>query len=441
MSQVIADLLIESLAYGGNGLGYHEGKVIFVPQTAPGDRVSCRVIKAKKRFAEARVEKVLQPSADRCLPACPVFEQCGGCQWQHLPYEVQGAWKDKIFADLLHRQAGADRTRIQPLVTAAEPWHYRSRAQLKLQVTERQLSMGFYRRGSHVVVDHQQCPILHPRLNHAARVFREALNGFRYSHRMSQLDLGIGDDGQIRAVLHYHGTEAAAVADFLRPMLFDAGVALFLQSDRNSKPQRVCGEEELCIRVGEPPLTLAYGPGGFAQVNLEQNRIMTKMVVDAVRQCGARRALDLYCGMGNLSLPVARLVDEVIGVEDFAPAIAKARTNAQRNGINNAFFHHLSADGAASKLSSDTGFDLVMLDPPRSGAYGVVKELQVLRPRHILYVSCEPPTLARDLQPLLQDGYCLEWSQPFDFFPQTHHIESVSLLRRKSDGAQEGLFV
>jgi 23S rRNA (uracil1939-C5)-methyltransferase len=434
MNQIITDLHIESLAYGGNGLGYHEGKVVFVPQTAPGDRVSCRVIKSKKRFAEAQLEKVLQPSADRCPPACPVFEQCGGCQWQHLPYEVQGDWKGKIFADLLHRQAGAERAQIRRLVAAPEPWHYRSRAQLKLQVTDRQLNMGFYRRSSHVVVDHQQCPILHPRLNQAAKVFRKALNGFRHCHRMPQLDLGIGDDGQVRAVLHYQGTEAAAVADFLRPRFFDAGISLFLQLGRKSKPQPVCGEDELCIRVGKPPLTLAYGPGGFAQVNLEQNRAMTEMVVNAVQQCGARRVLDLYCGMGNLSLPVAHLVDEVIGVEDFAPAIAKARANAQRNGINNAFFHHLSADGAASKLSSGPGFDLVMLDPPRSGAYGVVKELQVLRPRHILYVSCEPPTLARDLQPLLQDGYGLEWSQPFDFFPQTHHIESVSLLRRKSEG-------
>lgn len=143
---------------------------------------------------------------------------------------------------------------------------------------------------------------------------------------------------------------------------------------------------------------------------------MTEAVVDAVQQCGARRVLDLYCGMGNLSLPVARLVDEVTGVEEFAPAIAKARTNAQRNGVNNAFFHHLSAEGAASQLLSAPGFDLVMLDPPRSGAYEVVKELQVLRPRHIIYISCEPPTLVRDLQPLLQEGYCLEWSQPFDFF-------------------------
>jgi 23S rRNA (uracil1939-C5)-methyltransferase len=431
MSQVINDLNIESLVYGGNGLGRHDGKVIFVPQTAPGDRVSCRVVKSKKRFAEARIEKVLEASVERCPPACPVFGLCGGCQWQHLPYETQVLWKDQIFADLLQRQVGIDRARIRSLVAAPAPWNYRSRAQLKLQVKDQQLVMGFYRRGSHVVVGHQQCPILHPRLNQAATVFRKALSGFRHSRHMPQLDLGIGDDGQVRAVLHYLGTEGAAVADFLRPRISGVGIALFLQGGRNGKPQPVCGDEDLCIRVGEPPLTLAYGPGGFAQVNLEQNRALVETVTDTVLKTGARRVLDLYCGMGNLSLPVARGVSEVVGVEDFAPAIVNARANAARNDIDNASFHHLSAVGAVRQLADSPGFDLVMLDPPRSGAFDVVADLLVLRPRHILYVSCEPPTLVRDLQPLLQGGYGLEWSRPFDFFPQTHHIESVTLLCRE----------
>lgn len=431
MSQVIADLSIESLAYGGNGLGYHDGKVIFVPQTAPGDRISCRVVRSKKRYAEARIEKILEPSAGRCHPPCPVFGLCGGCQWQHLPYSSQGRWKGQVFADLLCRQAGIDRAFIRPLVAAPEPLHYRSRVQLKLKVKGQQLLMGFYRRGSHVVIDHPQCLILHPRLNQAAKVFRAALGGFVHSRQMPQLDLGMGDDGQVRAVLHYHGNAGAAVADFLRPRISAAGISLFLQDRRKCAPRLVCGTEDLYLAVGEPLLSLAYGPGGFAQVNLEQNRALIQTVTDAVRENAAKRVLDLYCGMGNLSLPVAHLANEVVGVEDFAPAIAKASSNARRNNISNAFFHNLSAVGAASKVANGRGFDFVMLDPPRSGAFSVVPDLLALQPRHILYVSCEPPTLVRDLKPLLQNGYGLEWSKPFDFFPQTHHIESVTLLHRK----------
>lgn len=431
MSQVITNLKIESLSYGGNGLGYHDGKVIFVPQTSPGDRVSCRVVKSKKRFAEARIEKVLEPSVERCPPACPVFGLCGGCQWQHMPYATQVRWKERIFSDLLQRQAGIDKRNIRSLVAAPEPWHYRSRAQLKLQIKGQQLAMGFYRRGSHAVIDHQQCPILDPRLNQAATVFRRLLSGVHHSRHMPQLDLGIGDDDQVRAVLHYQGTESGSVTEFLRPRIADAGIALYLQGGRQAKPQSICGDEDLCIQVGEPPLRLAYGPGGFAQVNLEQNRALVQTVTAAVQESGAMRVLDLYCGMGNLSLPVARQVDEVVGVEDFAPAIAKARANARRNDIHNASFHHLSAVGAIGQLAKDSGFDLVMLDPPRSGAFEVVEDLLSLQPRHILYVSCEPPTLVRDLQPLLRGGYSVEWSRAFDFFPQTHHIESVTLLYRK----------
>lgn len=431
MQQLITPLRIESLVYGGNGLGYHDGKVIFVPRTAPGDRVACRVTKSKKRFAEASLEEVLEPSGERCQPPCPVFGECGGCQWQHLPYAVQGVWKERIFSDLLLRQTRVEKNRIRSLVAAPDAWHYRSRAQLKMVVRDQQLRMGFFRRGSHFVIAHQQCPILHPRINDIAKIFRDALNGYCDAHQMPQLDLGIDDAGNVRAVLHYLGNDSAAVADFLRPVARAAEIALFLRLGDKAVFEQVCGDADLFIQVGEPPLSLAYGPGGFAQINLEQNRHLVATVVDAVRQIKAKQVLDLYCGMGNLSLPVAREVDRVTGVEDYGPAIIKARFNAQRLGIENAEFYHLAAEKAIGRLQQESLWDLIILDPPRTGAFAVVKELLHIRPRHILYVSCEPPTLVRDLQPLLQADYDLEWSQPFDFFPQTHHIESVTLLRRK----------
>jgi 23S rRNA (uracil1939-C5)-methyltransferase len=434
MSQGIVDLFIEALVYGGSGLGYHDGKVVFVAGTAPGDRVRCRVSKSKKRFAEAQLEEVLQPSPERCPADCPVFGQCGGCQWQHLPYAEQCSWKEKIFIDLLRRQAGVAESCLHSLVAAPGPWGYRSRAQLKLRQVKGQLAMGFYRRGSHFIIDHRHCAILHPRLNETAQLFRSWLSNFRHVHRIPQLDLGVGDDGRVRAVLHYLDKQAEELKQFLRPLVAEAGIALFLQTGRKETLQPVWGAEDLCIKVGEPALQLAYGPGGFAQINLEQNRRLVKTVVDTVSLCGAKRVLDLYCGMGNLSLPVANQVDKVVGVEDFAPAIAKARLNAETNRIANASFHHLPAEGAATSLTANSGpFDLVMLDPPRSGAFKVVKELLNLRPRHILYVSCEPPTLVRDLQSLLHGGYDLVWSQPYDLFPQTHHIESITLLCLKDD--------
>lgn len=426
----ITSLQIEALAYGGSGLGYHEGKVVFVPMTAPGDRVSCVVYKNKKRFAKARLERVLEPSPDRCAAPCPVFGECGGCQWQHLPYDLQSDWKQRIFSDLLRRQSDIPDIRIRPLIAAPSPWHYRSRAQLKMRVIDGRLVMGFYRRGSHYIIDHRQCAILHPRLGEVAAIFRDALNGSSHAAKIPQMDLGVGDDEAVRILLHYLGEDRDQLAAFLQPVALAAQVALFLQTGDRGQLHRVCGAEDLLIEVGDPPLQLAYGPGGFAQINLAQNRKLVSIVVETVRRLGARQVLDLFCGMGNLTLPVAREVVSVTGVEDFPQSIDKARFNACNQGTGRADFYCAQAEEALARLSREQVFDLVILDPPRTGAYDVIKQLQRLKPRHILYISCEPPTLARDLVPLLRNGYALDWSQPLDFFPQTHHIESVTLLRR-----------
>ncbi|MEZ4485386.1 MAG: TRAM domain-containing protein [Syntrophotaleaceae bacterium] len=265
MGQIIDELLIESLAYGGNGLGRHDGKVIFVAGTAPGDRVRCRVTKEKKRFAEAQLIELLQPAAERCAADCPVFGQCGGCQWQHLPYQEQCTWKERIFSDLLLRQTGVAPTCLLPLVAAPNPWHYRSRAQLKLRMVKGKLAMGFYRRGSHHIIDHHHCAILHPLLNDASRLFRRWLGDYPYANRLTQLDLGVGDDGQVRAVLHCLDRESDELKNFLRPQVAAVGIALLVQSERANTLELVWGEKMLHISVGEPALQLAYSPKGFAQ--------------------------------------------------------------------------------------------------------------------------------------------------------------------------------
>ncbi len=426
---ILPSLQIEALAYGGSGLGYHEGKVVFVPMTAPGDRVRCVVHKVKKRFAVARLERILEPSPDRCEAPCPVFGECGGCQWQYLPYTLQADWKQRIFNDLLLRQADIPDCCIRPLIAAPSPWHYRSRAQLKMRAVHGRLVMGFYRRGSHYIIDHRQCAILHPRLGEVAGIFRDALKGFRHADKIPQMDLGVGDDGGVRILLHYLGDDRNQLADYLKPVAQAAKAALFLQTGKKTQLYRVCGAEDLMIRVGDPPMQLAYGPGGFAQVNLDQNRNLVSIVVETVRQVGARQVLDLFCGMGNLTLPVAREVAGITGVEEFPQSINKARFNALSLAEDRADFYLAPAEETIARLGRKKDYDLVMLDPPRTGAYDVIRQLQRLKPRHILYVSCEPPTLARDLVPLLHNGYTLAWSRPMDFFPQTHHIESVSLLR------------
>jgi len=225
----------------------------------------------------------------------------------------------------------------------------------------------------------------------------------------------------------------AALAAYLQPLVEVLGYSLFFQSGRKETLTRIVGEDDLHIfPTLSPKLRLAYGPGGFAQVNLNQNRDLVAAVMAAMETIRPKRVLDLYCGMGNFSLPLAFIADEVVGIEDHAPSIHKAGQNALANNLTNLSFYAEPAEGAAARHAQAGPFDLVVLDPPRTGAYPVVRELAALRPRYILYISCDPPTLARDLVPLLHNGYELQWSQPFDLFPQTYHTESVTLLELKT---------
>ncbi|MEZ4599266.1 MAG: 23S rRNA (uracil(1939)-C(5))-methyltransferase RlmD [Syntrophotaleaceae bacterium] len=428
---IIDELHIESLAYGGAGLGRHEGRVVFVPFTAPGDRVRCRIIREKKRYAEGVAEQILVPSAERRQACCPVFGQCGGCQWQHLSYSGQGSWKETIFSSLLNKQAGIDPAVMRPLACAPDEWTYRSRAQVKIRQAQNRLVMGFYRPGSHYVANTESCPILHPLLNRTWSLFRQRLIECPDAAKIPQLDLETDDTGQVRAVLHYIGNQSEPIKEFFGTMSAVANLSLFLQSGRKDTLTKLFGRENLTIEVDDPPLKLQYGAGGFAQVNLEQNRALVREVASLFPSGSRWRVLDLFCGMGNFSLPVARRAEKVIGVENFAPAIDQARRNAEANGLTNVEFHARPAEGAATALWPENGFDMVMLDPPRSGAYEVIRELARLKPARILYISCDPPTLARDLVPLLHSGYQLGWSRPYDLFPQTHHTESVTLLSRQ----------
>jgi len=424
-------LQIDTLAYGGKGVGRLDGKAVFVPLTAPGDHVLCRLVQDRKRYAEGEIVELLDPSTQRRPPPCPVFGDCGGCQWQHLPYGVQGHWKERIFNDTLRRQAGVEDAVFRPLVPAPREWGYRSRVQFKCRQAAGGFVMGFYRRGSHFVVDVPSCPIAVPRLNDLLAHFRQWLAASPCPELIPQVDMEFDDEAKVRVVVHHLGGESSVLADYLRPLAEDAGISLFLQSGRKETLRRVCGEQDLHIHpLGPGQQRLAYGPGGFAQINLEQNRLLVEHLLAEAALDGKQRVLELFCGMGNFSLPLALQAQEVIGIENYAPAIEHATVNARLNGIYNTRFHAVTAEAAIRQLPVAADCDLVVLDPPRTGAYPVMRELLRTKPARIIYISCDPVTLARDLVPLLHGGYTVRSCRPVDLFPQTYHTESVTVLQR-----------
>jgi len=374
--------------------------------------------------------EVLEPSPQRREPPCPLFGQCGGCQWQHLPYPLQAEWKAQLLSELLARRDLFEAEQVGDLLAAPQEFTYRNRVQFKCHSTSSGVVFGFYRAGSHFVVDAERCLLVADPIQRVFASMRQALQSVPMPEAIPQIDIGCDAAGTVEVIVH----ALPAAVETLRPWLAESaqqgGFNAFLQSGRKQDLQTVYGSAGLTQSVGSDPVHLQAGPGCFTQVNSEQNSRMVDYVLELADLQGRERVLDLFCGIGNFSLPLARRTSELVGVEDYATSIAYARQNAADNDIVNAKFFVEDARGAVLRHQQEHPFDLVLLDPPRSGCYEVMKDLLQVMPPRIIYVSCDPATLVRDLQLLAQNGYTITQSRPVDLFPQTWHIESVTLLNR-----------
>jgi 23S rRNA (uracil1939-C5)-methyltransferase len=430
---------IDKLAFGGNGVCRIDGKVCFVPFGCPGDEVRLAVTSEKRSYLLARIVDLISPSPLRTTPPCPLFGTCGGCSWQHIAYDQQLEAKQHILAETMWRGARVG----EEYVTATQPsplqYGYRSRVQFKLHGSGNNLKIGFFRTGSHTVDDvGQGCPVALPKINEVLGSLRKVLETFPDARSIPKISIDCAEQGVI-AVVTYSGRDTASVTSFFqkhREELLPL-TGLFLQSDRKTTPQKVYGDDELtyslpALAPGAGSCLLSYQAGGFAQINREQNRTLLAIVKRLAAFQGTEQVLDLYCGNGNFSLPVAGLVSRVTGIEEFAGSIAAAQENCRKNGIANADFICADAAGATRRLA-DGGrrFDTIILDPPRSGAAEAVPEICRLNPAHIIYISCDPSTLARDCGMLAGSGYSVKECVPVDMFPQTYHIESVTLLKKQ----------
>ena len=431
-----ASVTIERMCYGGAGFGRVEGKACFVPFTAPGDRARVRIVKEKRSFVEAELLELESPSPLRVEPPCPFFGSCGGCDWQHLPYEEQLKQKGEIFAGNLSRIGRLQGDFLLPVAGSPRQYGYRSRIQLKLARRKGAPALGFFRTGSHDVIDLGEvgCAISDPVLNRIYFEFRPLLARLPDLEAIPQIDLSLGDDGQSIAIVHFSGKSPAKLMELLdaaRPELPSLH-GLFLRSGGKAKLERIFGIDSLSYAIpagtfpGSRDMQLRFGRGGFSQVNYQQNLELIRTVWQWGGFSGSERVLDLYCGNGNITVPIAPYVAEVLGVEGYAPSIEDARANAAANGVANASFLVSDATQAVQRLARQgERFDLVILDPPRGGAEAA-GEIAVLEAEKIIYVSCDPAPLSRALAQLCDRGYRVARSKPVDMFPQTYHLESVT---------------
>jgi 23S rRNA (uracil1939-C5)-methyltransferase len=417
---------IEKMVYGGRGMGRAEGKVIFVPFTAPGDRLKVKVIREKKDYAEAEGKSVERKSSLRIQPFCPLFGDCGGCQVQHLAYADQLKLKEEAVRDTLHRLSQTDRFEITPIVPSPEDRGYRIRAQFRTGISGARKFLGFHAWKTHRVVEIQDCPLLHPLANRILQRLQRWI-GEHKEISLRSADIQVSpDDNKGVVSLRLEGSLPLQVAEEIRKQVPE--VKGIIGEGR----QRVySGDLNLHYNMpgilGEKGLSIRTSGESFFQVNPGQNWNLIQKVVEGAGLGGGERVLDLFCGSGNLTLPLAQRAGQVWGIDQDPKAVAHAAENARRNSLPNCTFITGDAGEGIRRVKQETPFiDVVVLDPPRVGATGILDLLASLHPPKILYVSCEPPTLARDLARLIPLGYNVRRIQPLDMFPQTYHVEVIA---------------
>jgi 23S rRNA (uracil1939-C5)-methyltransferase len=421
---------IEKLVDGGAGLARIDGQVVFVPGVCPGETVTVRVTAVKSGYAEAQLEAVLTPSPDRVTPPCPVAGRCGGCQWQQLDYPAQLRAKVDILRENLRRMAKLDEPNILPSIAAPSPFDYRTRIQLKIDGEPHDPLMGFYAPKSNRIVPIDGCLVAAPPLNRAVAALRTLLAA--PSTRMASLtevhlQLAQGT-GELQFRYFTEGEPKKRVETFL------AGAAKALPElvsqvyyDRSGH-RRVLGRDWITDRINDRPFRIS--DRSFAQVNWEQNLALIETVKTFAALSGRESLLELYCGIGNFGLFLAEKASGVMGIDENEIAIKDAIHNAQQHGVANCRFVAKPVEEAVAGLvKGKRHFDCIIVDPPREGiARAVVQSLIDLKPSRLIYISCAPATLARDLKHLIAGGYRPERIQPIDLFPQTFHLETVTEL-------------
>jgi 23S rRNA (uracil1939-C5)-methyltransferase len=408
-------LQLTAMAHGGSALGRCEGdgplagRVLFVPFAIPGETVRVEVVEAHTRWARARLLEVLEPSPHRVEPPCPYFGpgQCGGCHFQHIAYEAQAEFKHDVVKDQLARVGGLQQVSVQDIIGAAEPWSYRNHVQFHLSPDGK---LGFLEAESHRVVPVKECLILDPLLDD----LWAALDMQWPQLQLLSLRCGSATDDRM-AIFELHHYE-----DFGIEVDFPVSCVLLLA---DGEAVVLMGDSYLTEHVGNRDYRISAG--SFFQVNTAGAEALVALVRGLLDPQGDETLLDLYCGVGLFGLDLADGVKRVLGVEADPSATADFEYNAR--GLEHVQLLEGTTQAVLPQITEPV--DLLVLDPPRAGAGAeVVDEIQRLSPGRIVYVSCDPATLARDARRLTDGGYRLKTVQPVDLFPQTYHIESVALF-------------
>lgn len=427
---------IESLSDEGRGIAHVDGRPVFIDQALPGERVLFKYSRLKSKVAEGRAVEIIESSVDRIKPPCRVFEVCGGCSLQHMHGRAQLEMKQRGLLKQLANIAKIEPdTVIEPL--AGPELAYRNKARLSVRYVDKKARtlIGFRERASSYITDTERCEILHPRVGPLIGELAGCISRLQLRNQIPQIEVAVGDEQAVLVFRHLEElpqSDKDRLADFAQ----QHELTIMLQPGKPDAlvPLWPVQPEPLFYRVDEFDVRIEFEPSDFTQINSVINRRMVSAAVDYLELTETDRVLDLFSGLGNFTLPISRRCEHVVGVEGSLSMVIKARHNAQINHIDNAEFHFadLYSDEVADTLWVKKCYNKILLDPPRSGAAGILGYIGRMKAAKIVYVSCHPATLARDAGVLVNDmGYGLVRAGVMDMFPHTAHVESIAVFEKR----------
>jgi 23S rRNA (uracil1939-C5)-methyltransferase len=429
-------VMIESLDQEGRGIAHSEGKVIFIEGALTGELVTYSSYRKKPSYELAKVDKVLKQSFMRVQPKCVHFDMCGGCSMQHLDARAQVAAKQRILEDNLERIGKVKPETIMPPIYG-QTWGYRQRARLSVRhvIKKGKTLVGFHEKSSRYVADMQHCEILPPKIARLLPLLAQMNEGLSVRDDLPQIEVAVGEHVD------------ALVLRIMKPLSADDEVTIKQFADthqvqfwlQTKGPETVLpfyplDAPALSYSLPEFGITMPFSPTDFTQVNSTLNRLMMSRAMRLLSPQKGERIADFFCGLGNFTLPIARSGAQVVGIEGSASLLQRAAQNAALNGLGaNTQFSVMNLFEMNEETLAKLGhFDKMLIDPPRDGAFELVKALGADAPQRIVYVSCNPATLARDAEVLVhQKGYVLKAAGIMNMFPHTSHVESIALFERQ----------
>ncbi|MBN1684588.1 MAG: 23S rRNA (uracil(1939)-C(5))-methyltransferase RlmD [Gammaproteobacteria bacterium] len=431
--QELSETVIGSLSHDGRGIAQINNKVTFIRDALPQEKVLFQYIRCRNRFDEGETIEVLQPSILREYNTCPYYQICGGCSLQHLKYSEQIRHKSQIVLEQLKHFGRVEPMEIMSPITAST-FGYRSKARLSVRFVHKKKSVlvGFHEKNGRYIADIWHCSILHPKISEKIGELRSLIASLNNCTSIAQIEAAVGDDGMAFVFRHL---EEISHEDLKKLVAFaeHSGIHLYLQPEGLDSIQKIYPKEAsdlLKYILPEENIELFFHPTDFTQINHEINQKMVSTVMKLLELEAQDHVLDLFCGLGNFTIPLAKYCADVVGVEGNKKMVDRAKNNAKHNGIHNSCFY--VSDLTKNILDQEwanKNYSKIVLDPPRPGALDFINQMQRFSPSKIVYISCNSSTLARDAGVLVhQHGYQLQKIGILDMFPHTSHVETIALF-------------